>query len=122
MHKRRIEVVEISGLETCLSLWEDMRRRGGISQAMGSMKLLSGEGDGYGDSETQDAREDSRIADAVDTEIMDLPRTQWWCVWKARGIATCWRYPNINYEETLSVALTTLEARLRKNPDTWNLF
>jgi hypothetical protein len=120
--KNSFKEVKVSGLETCLDLWTQHKFRGKYVDGIKSLNLLSGDGDGYGDPDAQDARQESKIVEAVDTEIMSLQTVQWWCIWKARGISTAWRFPNVNYEKTLAIALEILEARLRKNSATWHLF
>ena len=118
----KIREVKVSGLETCLELWTNLKRRGKYVDEIKTMNLMSGEGDGYGDSELLDAQQEVKIAEAVDAEIMSMLQIHWWCIWKARGISSTWRYPSLNYERTLTVALETLESRLRKNSSTWHLF
>jgi len=117
-----IKEVRISGLKICLDIWSNNQLYNDRDLGAKTMNLLRGEGDGYGDPEALDAKEDNRIAAATDTMIHELPTCQWWAIKKSRGISTAWRFTNIDYEKTLIVALEQLELKLRKHPDTWNLF
>lgn len=122
MKSHKINESKVSGIETCLALWTSLKSRGNYVEGVRGMKLLCGDGDGYGDSDRLDAHQESKIAEAVDAEIMNMRPAQWWSIWKARGISTTWRFNNLDYQKTLASALETLESRLRKNAATWHLF
>lgn len=58
---------------------------------------------------------DLKIGEAVGAMVDSLTTIHRWAIYKSQRIATAWRFPNADYEVTLTEARAELEAKLRKN-------
>lgn len=116
---------DIDPLDICLSCWK-MVMSGDSDKDLGakSMRLLSGDGDGYGNSDPWDSQEkrDREIGDATDAMIDSLKPLHRWAIYKLQGVSTVWMYPNADLLQVGPAALDELRAKLRVNICTRALF
>lgn len=75
-----------------------------------------------GEAHPQDVKEFMSCGEAVDVMISDLPRIQWWALRRAHGLATVWRFPEVEFAQALEDAEEKLTPRLRKNVATRRYF
>lgn len=108
-------------LESCLEIWMRWQERNdvGIGWHRRSAMLSS---DASADSEQLYASMDNTVAEAVEAMISSLPRHLDWAIRTRCGIATVWRFPNLDYHAALVDAETQLTSKLQKNIATRALF
>ncbi|WEF34874.1 hypothetical protein [Pseudoduganella chitinolytica] len=70
----------------------------------------------------QDVKEFMACGEAVDSMVNDLPRHQWWAVYKAFGMTTAWNFPQLSWEEELVAAEQKLSVKMQKNVATRRYF
>ena len=80
-----------------------------------TQKTLRGDGDGYGNSDTSQARRDNEIAQATDAMFSSLKSSHQWAIRRKCGIATVWRFPELDYMTEALAACVELEKKLRGN-------
>jgi hypothetical protein len=68
-----------------------------------------------GFSHPQDVKEFMRTGEAVHVMIENLPRIQWWAIYKARGITTSWMFPNSPIEDVLESAEKILSEKMHNH-------
>jgi hypothetical protein len=123
--KRDIPVtyVKQTPLDICLALWvrflhrNDNKDCGGYK---GRDSILKS--DGLKDSEQLYDEQDMIEAEAVDACISSLKTYHAWAIKRRCNVATVWRFPQLNFSETLLAAEKELEEKLKKNLATRNYF
>ena len=106
------------GMDICLDCWTTWMGRYDTDLGAHSQKLLRGESDGYDGNDTSQMRRDNEIAMATDAMISGLPVAQRWAIARKCGIATAWRFPNLDYMTIAIEACQALEAKLKANTAT----
>jgi hypothetical protein len=111
-------------LDLCLDCWKNWLA-GDSDKDLGvkSMRLLRGDGDGYGQtaSEAQQQR-DNEIGAATDAMIDSLSALHRWAIYSLCGIPTVWKYPNADLFLIGPEARESLAGKLKKNVCTSVLF
>lgn len=110
------------GLEYCLDCWKSWMRKTDTDLGAQSCRSLRGDGDGYGNNETMEARRDNEIAGATDAMINSLIVSQRWAIYRKCGISTVWRFPSLDFIDVADSASIELEKKLRNNVATRLLF
>lgn len=75
-----------------------------------------------GEAHPQDVKEFMACGEAVDAMINDLPRIQWWALRRAHGLATVWRFQDVEFGQALLDAEARLTPRLLRNVATRRYF
>ena len=114
--------VKPDGLEICLDLWVRFMQKSDTDLGVQGQKSLRGEGDGYGNEDTGQARRDNEIGEATDAMIHSLRVHHQWAIRKIKGLASTWRFPQLDYMTTAIDAKEELEKKLRINVATRTLF
>ena len=118
-----ITYVKQTPLDVCLSLWvrflsrNDNKDCGGYK---GRDSILKS--DGLKDSEQLYDEQDMIEAEAVDACISSLKTHYAWAIKRRCNVATVWRFPQLDFSETLLAAEKELEEKLKKNLATRNYF
>lgn len=123
--KRDIPVNEIkfSPLEKLMDIWvrfhnrADKRESGGFR---GRDSLLRSES--LRDLEQLCDADEEEAANAVDVSVNSLSAQHSWAIKKKHGIASVWRFPQLDYLDTVEKAEQELEKKLRRNIATSNYF
>lgn len=123
--KRDIPVNEIkfSPLEKLMDIWvrfhnrADKRESGGFR---GRDSLLRSES--LRDLEQLCDSDEEEAANAVDVSVNSLSAQHSWAIKKKHGIASVWRFPQLDYLDTVEKAEQELEKKLRANIATSNYF
>lgn len=113
---------EPDGLDICLDRWQAWMHRSDTDLGTQTMKTLRGEGDGYGNDETADARRNNEIAEATDAMIHSLSLSHRWAIRRKCGITTQWKFPQLDFMVEAIDACAELEKKLRNNVATRLLF
>lgn len=103
------------GLEVCLACWKEWMGKRDLDLSAQRMKTLQGDGDGFGSDDTSQARRDNEIAEATDAMIYSLNVAHRWAIHRKCGIATAWRFPQLDYVGEALAACDELEKKLRGN-------
>jgi len=114
---RKIEVIpaqKYDAMSYCIDCWKESMQKDDRDMGAKRMRLMSGDGDGYGDDNAQSQR-DAEIADATGAMIDGLTAIHRWCIYRSCSIATVWRYPHLDYLTVLQEAMCALENKLRSN-------
>lgn len=125
---RREEVApprhEIDPMEICLSTWAIWMQRQDKDLGIKGMNLATS-GDTYdseSDGDSVYAKRDNEIAGAVDASIASLCASHRWAIFRRQGLATAWRFPNLDYMTEALDAAKQLEIKLRANLATRSMF
>jgi hypothetical protein len=110
------------GLDICLDCWKEWMGRNDTDLGAQSQKTLRGDGDGYGNTDTSQMRRDNEIAQATDAMIHSLSSVHRWAIHRKAGLATAWRFPNLDYLTVAIEACEVLEKKLRGNNATRMVF
>lgn len=110
------------GLDICLDCWTIWMGRNDTDLGAHGQKTLKGDGDGYGSPDTAQMRRDNEIAQATDAMIYSLTVQQRWAISRKCGIATAWRFPQLDYMTVAIEACEALDKKLRSNTATRMLF
>jgi hypothetical protein len=110
------------GVTVCLECWS--RWMGASDRDLGiqSIKSLAGDGDGYGNVDTGQARRDNEIAEATDAMINSLRQQHRWAIFRRCGLSTVWNFPQLDYVVTAQQAEIELVEKLKRNVATRTLF
>lgn len=128
---RRVKRTEITfierradGLDICLDCWARSMSMGRDDKDLGvqRLKMLCGDGDGYGNEDTSQQRRDNDIAQATNAMIDSLSRLHWWAIRRKMGLTTAWNFPNQDYMNVAIEACAELDKKLRRNETTAVLF
>lgn len=103
------------GLEVCLACWKEWMGKRDLDLSAQRMKTLQGDGDGYGSPDTSQARRDNEIAEATDAMFSSLKSSHQWAIRRKCGIASVWRFPQLDYMTEALSACEELEKKLRGN-------
>lgn len=103
------------GLEVCLACWSAWMGQSDKDLGAHSQKLLRGDSDGYDGNDTSQARRDNEIAQATDAMIYSLTVAHRWAIHRKCGIATAWRFPQLDFLSEALDACCELEKKLRGN-------
>lgn len=103
------------GLEVCLACWRYWMGKYDTDLSVQTQKTLRGDGDGFGNSDTSQARRDNEIAEATDAMVMSLKTSHQWAIRRKCGVATTWRFPQLDYMTEALDACCELEKKLRGN-------
>ena len=97
-----------------MACWVDYMRVPDLHLSSRGMKLI---GDAAPDATVGEAQyiADLKLGESVNAMIDSLTVQYRWAIYKSQGISTAWRFPNANYELTLSEARDDLEKKLRNN-------
>lgn len=110
------------GLDVCLDCWTTWMGRNDTDLGAQGQKTLRGEGDGYGSPDTAQMRRDNEIALATDAMIYSLSTAHRWAIHRKSGLATAWRFPQLDYMTVAIEACEALDKKLRANVATRMLF
>lgn len=121
---KRDSWVQPDPLDVCLDCWRAwMAGDGDRDLGAKTMRMLSGEADGYGiDSGEAQQQRNNEIGAATDAMIDSLSRYHQWAIYEMCGIATLWNYPNADLLVVGPAAREALTEKLRKNCGTRILF
>lgn len=111
----------IDAMTYCLECWKESMQKNDRDMGAKGMRLLSGDGDGYGNDNAQ-SRRDAEIAEATGAMIDGLSTAHRWCIYRSCSISSVWRYPHLDYLATLQDARNALAAKLLGNTATRLLF
>jgi hypothetical protein len=119
----RIEVraVQQEPLDVCLELWQlwQEKRSLNLGWHRRSAGLCS---DAEADSDELYDSMDTAVAEAVEAMMSSLPRHLDWAIRRQCGIATVWRFPQLDFTVELAEARAQLETKLKKNIATQAFF
>ena len=123
--KQQAAFIKPDGLAICLDHWcEWMRREESELRAKSQGCIKGGSDDpheGYDVNalaEAADARASADIAKATDAMIDSLDRHYKAAIYRRCSIATVWRFPRMDYADTLPDAEESLISKLKKNTAT----
>ena len=116
--------VKPSGLDVCLDCWKSWMHRSDTDLGIKAQSTLRGEGDGYGNDDTGQARRDNEIAEATNAMILSLQRSHQWAIRRKCGVTrgNVWAFPQLDYVAEAADACDVLESKLKKNIATRLLF
>ena len=97
-----------------MSCWADYMRVDDRDLGSRGMKLATDAVDER-DVHAQQRAADLKTGEAVNAMVDSLSALHRWAICKSQGISRGWRFPNANYESTLSEARDDLEKKLRGN-------
>lgn len=121
--RREIPVNEtkFTPLDRCLSEWSRYQRR---DDARGGYRCRDSilESDGAADFEQLVDRVDNDVAMAVDAMVNSLTTHHAWAIKLKCGIATVWRFAQLEYDKTRVAAEDELTKKLKRNSVTANFF
>lgn len=103
------------GLDVCLDCWRTWMGRNDTDLGAQTQKTLRGDGDGYGSPDTSQMRRDNEIAEATEAMISSLRTSHRWAIYRKCGIATAWRFPQLDFMSEALDACEDLEKKLRAN-------
>ena len=106
--------IQYDAMTYCLECWKESMQKGDRDLSAKNMRLMSGDGDGYGNDNAQ-SRRDAEIAEATGAMIDSLSASHRWSIYRSTGIATVWRFPSLDYLAELQNARLELEKKLRCN-------
>jgi len=121
----RVHKPSADPLELCLATWTAWMQRADRDLGIKGMTLISAERDSYeseSDSDSVYVKRDNEIAGAVDASISSLCTSHRWAIFRKQGVATAWRFPNLDYMAETLDATQQLENKLRVNLATRSLF
>ncbi|MBC7860300.1 MAG: hypothetical protein H7Z39_16325 [Burkholderiaceae bacterium] len=108
-------------LDLCLDIWMQWQRRNDMGLGWRGRAALY-EGESAADSEQLYDNMDSNAAEAVEAVMGGLPRHLDWAIRRRCGIATVWRFPNLDFAQALAEAEGELKKKLKNNIATRNFF
>lgn len=108
-------------LDLCLDLWMQWQRRSDAGLGWHRRSAMM-EGESSSDSEQLYDSMDNAAAEAVEAMMVGLPRHLDWAIRRRCGIATIWRFPNLDFSTALVEAEAELEKKLKNNIATRNFF
>lgn len=121
--KRVIPVneIQVTPLDRCLAEWT---RYHGRSDKQGGYRYKDSicESEGAADFEQLTDRVDNDIAMAVDAMVDSLPQHHRWAICIKAGLATAWKFAQLQYDKTLAEAEAELIIKLKRNSATSNFF
>jgi len=97
-----------------LACWLDYMRVDDRDLGLRGMLLAS---DAEPDVNVHDAQRaaDLKLGETVNAMVDSLAMLHRWAIYKSQGIATAWRFANVDYAHTLIDARDALEKKLKKN-------
>lgn len=116
--------VKPDGLEYCLDCWRDWYLSDDRDLSASRMKLDGGKDDDDDDDEKfayesdpnlEQRKCDNKIGEATNTVIEDLSLRHAWALKKLKGIATVWKFPQLDYMTVVQEAKLNVEIKLRRN-------
>jgi hypothetical protein len=110
------------GLDLCLQLWKHWMGKTDTDLGVQGQRSLRGDGDGYGNADTSQARRDNEIAEATDAMINSLRACDRWAIYRICSITSVWNFPSLDFMEQSQKARAELEKKLRENVATRNLW
>jgi hypothetical protein len=130
MMLRRVKKVDVKkdswaqpdGLDLCLELWKHWMGKTDTDLGVQGHRSLRGDGDGYGNADTSQARRDNEIAEATDAMINSLRACDRWAIYRICSITSVWNFPSLDFMEQSQKAHAELEKKLRENVATRNLW
>lgn len=124
-------------VDFCLSLWKIWihvpdRERGTQTMEFADRRppkrdkdgnLVDAVQGGYeGDSDSDQARQDMAVGEAVNTMVSSLSTVNRWAIYRATGIATVWRFPEADYMDVAIEAREQLKIKMRSHLATATYF
>ncbi len=124
---RRSEVsspafITLDGLDLCLQCWSEWMRRSDTDLGIKAQSTLRADSDGYGNDDTSQMRRDNEISEATDAMIRSLKASHQWAIRRKCGVATAWRFPQLDFMTEALDACADLENKLRNNVATRMVF
>lgn len=110
-----------SALDLCLEIWREWQRSNHMNVGWHRRSAMLAS-EGGNDSESLYDGMDIATAEAVEAMMADLPRHLDWAIRRQCGIATVWRFPNLDFGVALEEARGTLEKKLKNNVATRSFF
>lgn len=97
-----------------LACWVDYMRTDDGDLGARGMKLT---GDGWTAKDVHESQylADLQVGESVNVMIESLPMMYRWAIKKSQGIATVWRFANVDFGATLLAARDELEQKLREH-------
>lgn len=114
--------VKPDGVAVCLDYWSTWMGQSDTDLGIKGQASLRGDGDGYGNEDTSNQRLANEIAEATNAMIGGLRTHHRWAIYRACGLATMWKYPNMDLAHAAEDAKKELEIKLRNNVATRILF
>lgn len=119
---RRDTWVKPDPLQVCLECWSIWMGASDRDLGIQRMNSLAGDGDGYGNADTYQARRDNEIAEATEAMINSMRHHHRWAIYRRCGISTVWNFPRLDLATAMQEAETELTEKLKKNVATRTLF
>lgn len=116
-----ITYVKQTPLDFLLDLWVQFQRRPDINLGFKRKDSIL-KSEAAADFEQLVDRSDELVADGVEACIASLKAHHSWAIKRRCGIASVWRFAQLDFEQTLKEAEQELEIKLRKNSVTANYF
>ncbi|MBY0237880.1 MAG: hypothetical protein K2X55_01050 [Burkholderiaceae bacterium] len=121
IHRVEVRMVQQEPLDVCLAVWLEWQRKRTLN--LGWHRRSAGLcSDACADSDDLYDSMDTAAAEAVEAMMASLPRHLDWALRKACGIATVWRFPQLDFAAELVNARMLLETKLKKNIATQSFF
>lgn len=121
--------IKPDGLAVCLDCWKDWMLSDDRDLSASRMQLRAGEDEdrditAYESNPNDEQRKDDfKVGSATGAIISeDLNAVHRWAIFKKCGIATVWKYPNLDFMAVITEAEDDLAEKLKKNLVTANKF
>jgi len=116
-----VTYVKQTPLDFLLDLWVQFQRRPDTNLGFKRRDSIL-QSEAAADFEQLVDRSDELVADGVEACIASLKAQHSWAIKRRCGIASVWRFSQLDFEKTLKEAEQELEIKLRKNSVTANYF
>lgn len=114
--------VKPDALQVCLEHWSAWMGQSDRDLGMQQQNSLRGDGDGYGNEDTSQARRENEIAEATDAMIASLRHHHRWAIFRRCGLSTVWNFPRMDLLQAILEAEEELTKKLKINVATRTLF
>lgn len=121
IRKVEIVVVQQDPLDVCLEIWLEWQRKRSLN--LGFHRRSAGLcSEAAADSEQLYDSMDTATAEAVEAMLASLPRHLDWAIRKQCGVATVWRFAQLDFGAELLDARAQLQKKLKNNIATRSFF
>lgn len=116
-----VNEIKVTPLDRCLAEWA---RYQGRNEDRGDYRYKDSvcKGEGALDFEQLTDQVDNNVAMAVDAMVNSLPHHYRWAICIRVGLATAWKFAQLQYDKTLGEAEAELIIKLKRNSTTSNFF
>ncbi len=123
---KKFEANKTDGLLVCLDYWVTYMHLNDADLGVKGSRILECDRDGYDDEKLDpDVTERKQINEygaATQACISSLPTHLLYAIYKSQGIATAWRFPNLDYFAVIVEAQKKLIEKLKENIATRHFF